>query len=508
MFLAYAPAEQAWLGWVAPVPVAAWFCWVRERRSRAFALGWVWGALFFGLSFFWLTEVTVAGWFAAAVYLGVYPGLWALIWNEVASGEPGSFTSGRNLERAMVGASAWVVGEWLRGWVFSGFPWNDLGVSQAPVAAMIQIADVGGVALVSWLVMFVALILALTLRRLQLEVEAKQRVRTHLDFSIAMFLVGAAFLYGVACLLGAPRSGKELRYLMVQPSIPVSRYAPSEPAVRAIGKLERLTLSALEGLTEDEIPHVVLWPETPITAEFFVDPAFSSGVRRVVEGRPFELVFGSNDMSGERLFNAAMMVRDGEDRVGIYYKNHLVPFGEFVPLTDQFRMLRQFSPLGYNFSAGDLPGIFEIESAGVRAAVLICFEDTVSRVARRSLIFRPEVFFNLTNDGWFGRTAQSRQHLNNARFRTVEFRRPMLRATNNGVTAVISATGVVIDQLGQMKDGSLFEPGTLAGTLIVSPLRPGLFEWIGDWVPWASVGLLVLGLWRWRAPSLARTKVK
>ncbi|MFQ3670828.1 MAG: apolipoprotein N-acyltransferase [Verrucomicrobiia bacterium] len=494
--LAFAPAEQAWLGWVAVVPLAAWFCWFRERIGRAFAFGWVMGLVFFGVSFFWLTKVTVAGWLAAALYLAIYPGLWAVVWNGVAWGPEGSFTSGANLWRASVGASAWVLAEWLRGWVLTGFPWNELGVSQAPVAAMIQIADLGGVALVSWLVMFVALVLAVTLRRLWLEVAARQRPKAHWDFSVAMFLVGVTFLYGAGWLLGAPRSGKELRFLLVQPDIPVSRYAPSEPSWRAMARLEQLTEQGLAGL--EEMPQVVVWPETPITAEFFVDPIFSETVRRVVAGRPFELVFGSNDMSGDRLFNAALMVRDGEDRVGIYYKNHLVPFGEYVPLTDRFPQLQRFSPLGYNFSAGDLPGIFEIEGAGVRAAVLICFEDVVSRVARKGLIFRPDFFLNLTNDGWFGRSAQSRQHLNNARFRCVEFRRPMLRATNNGVTAAISATGVVVAQLGEVGDGSLFEPGILAGRLLVEPHGRSWFERLGEWVPPVCGAVLVLAWWRAR----------
>lgn len=494
--LGHPPFEQAWLGWLALVPLASWFCWVSEKPGRAFALGYVTGVVHFLTGFYWLTEVTVGGWLGSGFFLGLYPAGWAVIWSRIAGGAPETFTSAGNLQRATLGAAAWVMLEAWRGWIFTGFPWNDLGVTQVPMVPLIQIADLGGVALVSGLVAFVSLVLAVTLRRLELEVNRRLRPRIHLDFSIAMFLVGAAFIYGVYALLTPSAPGKTLRYLLVQPSIPVSRYEAPTPGRVALTKTRQLMEDAMAGLTDEEKPEVVIWPETPIWEEFFGDKFFYDLVHGVVEGQPFALIFGSNDRVDKQTYNAAFLVRQHQERVGIYYKNHLVPFGEFVPLTDQFPVLNKYSPLGYNFSAGDLPGIFDIDPPGVRAAMLICFEDTVSRLTRKSLLFRPELFINITNDGWFGRTAQSRQHLHNALMRCVEYRRPMLRATNNGTTAVISEKGVVLEQLGVPEDGSLFEPGVLAGELAVPPVQVTVFERWGNWVPWLSALWLVVGFRR------------
>jgi apolipoprotein N-acyltransferase len=496
--LAFPPWSQEWLAGVGLVPFAVFFCYRRVTVGEAFFYGFVFGMAQFLTMIFWITEVTGPGWFALSVIMACYSGLWTMAWNQVASGPPGTFGSRNNIVRAILGACAWVALEWLRGWLFSGFGWNLLGVAMARLSPLIQVADLGGVYIVSWILMLLNLTFAVTIRRVHFEIASKIRPRPHLDFSFAMLLFGLSFVYGARLVLVEPEPWQSLRYLAVQPNLPQSVDAPCVPTLEAMNRFELLTYGALDGLPEDKKPELVIWPETPIGSGYFSDRDFYRTVQEITRTRNVALLFGANDEIQEGIFNAAFYVDAGGGGFQTYYKNHLVIMGEYVPLTDTFPALRKWSPIGINFQAGDKPGILELRPRDLRAGVLICFEDTLSRVARRTLPYDPALFINITNDGWFGASAQSRQHLNNAIFRCVEFRRPMIRVSNDGVTAVISNTGIVKRMLGRVEDGSYFEAGVMMGTLeIPKPVTTIYAQW-GDWLVIVSALVGGYGLWRLR----------
>ena len=130
-------------------------------------------------------------------------------------------------------------------------------------------------------------------------------------------------------------------------------------------------------------------------------------------------------------------------------------------------------------------------------APLICFEDTVARVVRRAAQKQPHLLVNLTNDAWFGASAGSRQHLENARLRAVEARLPLLRATNDGVTALINARGVILAKVQDPETGSIREPGFLTGELELMEPRATFYTRWGEWPVAISLALLALGF-RWR----------
>jgi apolipoprotein N-acyltransferase len=148
-----------------------------------------------------------------------------------------------------------------------------------------------------------------------------------------------------------------------------------------------------------------------------------------------------------------------------------------------------------------LPGLLSLESPPIRIAPLICFEDAVPRVVRRAAKNLPHLLVNLTNDAWFGASAGSRQHLENARLRAVETRLPLLRATNDGVTVLINARGVIVAEVRDPESGSIREPGFLTGDLdLFEPRATSYVKW-GEWPVWFSMGLVALGLWRRREPA-------
>jgi apolipoprotein N-acyltransferase len=182
----------------------------------------------------------------------------------------------------------------------------------------------------------------------------------------------------------------------------------------------------------------------------------------------------------------------------VYDKNHLVIMGEYVPLAGIFPWLRKLVPPGGDLTAGESVGILELAGIKVKIAPLICFEDSVARVVRRAAQKLPHLLVNLTNDAWFGKSAGAKQHLENARFRAIETRLPLLRATNDGVTALISPRGVILSEVWDPETQSYRLPGFLRGEIeLIQPTASFYTRW-GDWSVWVSMGLVLAGLIRFR----------
>jgi apolipoprotein N-acyltransferase len=151
-----------------------------------------------------------------------------------------------------------------------------------------------------------------------------------------------------------------------------------------------------------------------------------------------------------------------------------------------------------DLGAGTSTEPLKLEKPAVEIIPLICFEDTVGRVARRFAREGPQVMINMTNDGWFIRSVENQVHLNNALFRCIELRRPMCRAANTGVTAVIDDRGVVVDELRDPQTGSPFLQGVLPAKVLL-PEKMGLtvYARFGDWFAALALGMCVAA-WLWR----------
>src|SRR5206468_3856417 len=145
-----------------------------------------------------------------------------------------------------------------------------------------------------------------------------------------------------------------------------------------------------------------------------------------------DLLLGSLDFEPGRDYNAAILVSNGGERMQVYRKIHLVPFGEYIPLRHSFPL---FATIAGTWVPGDFTRgtdftIFGLTDQGARVAPLICFEDTVGDLVRRFVINGANLLVDITNDGWFLHSSGSKQHLANAIFRCIETRRPMVRAAN------------------------------------------------------------------------------
>ncbi len=524
--MGFAPFNQAWLAWIGLIPLQA-ALWLRSRDRQArwldFGLGLVAGAVYFWLCFSWLRTVTTAGWFVLCLYLAIYPALWAWLVGPLptrmgawlrggwlkkkgivsAAGQPlpeallPVLSSRVNLACAVVAACCWTATEWLRAHVLGGFGWNRLGVASHDILGLIQIADFGGVTAISWLMAFCSTVATLTFVRFFLEV-GRTKVRPHFDFTLTMALVGACFVYGVRALQNLDGESTPLRVAMIQPNIPQSI---KWDAAYAEGILEKFT--GMTRLAQPWGPELTLWPEAATPEPFFNDRTTFEIVRSLTGELAGSLLFGTLEFTiGKRQephdYNTAVFWQPPGREWQVYRKLHLVPFGEYVPLRKELPLLEKIvgDRVAGDFRAGEKPVVFKMEERPIRIAPLICFEDTLSQVARRFLTGAESanLFVNITNDAWFERSAGSWQHLANAQLRTVEFRRPMIRCANTGVTCIVDAGGR-FQQILMADDGDTFIEGVLFGVVQV-PLDPPetFYQRAGDWVSHASLALAALWL--------------
>jgi apolipoprotein N-acyltransferase len=491
------PWNQAWLAWLVPVP---WILVLRARPLKGLGTAWVWGwwggLLHFATSLAWITEVTVMGWLALCLLMACYPACWTAGIAAAMQRLPQRIQPHHSIALALWSACTWTALEWVRGWLFTGFPWNPLGASQIEVLVVAQAAELGGALLVGWIVMFSGSVVGMTLLRVVQQARGEASMRPRLEFLTALALVGGVLWFGIGRLTRPAPVRGHLDVLLVQPRIPQDPWGAGMEAGEALDQTVRLTDLALPpGFVVD----LVVWPETPIPEALLDLPRFEDFTRNLLPERAGALLYGTIRREGRVPYNSAVLALPGDEVAAVYDKTHLVVMGEYVPLGDVLPVLRRWVPLGTDFAPGEGPKVFELPS-GWRLAPLICFEDVMARVVRRVAPLRPDVLVNITNDGWFNDSPQSFQHFQMARMRCIELRRPMIRASNNGVTGWIDERGVIRELLADPATGRVDIAGTVRVRVAIPEGRETLYARWGDWPGWiCAVACLVVGWWRRRS---------
>ena len=463
---------------MAPLLTAIWFGPVPAKHPllRKAELGYVAGLIYFLGSLSWVTNVTVPGWLVLCLYLALYPALWAgLVFVFATPREPEGaprsvwLSSWRNLAAGLLTAAAWVAVEFLRSTVMTGFSWNALGIALHENVPLIQLTSLTGVGGLSFLAVLASAIAVATVRRLMLEAK-NGKVRAHFDFTLTLALIVISFAYGLR-QISAPIETTPLRVAAVQPAIPQIEKWNSAFEDRIYATLERQTAAAVALQ-----PDLILWPEAATPRGFFEDPVANAFVREWAARGDFSLLFGTLILGPKADYNAAVLVQGTKTEPQVYPKTHLVMFGEYIPFRQSFPlfaiMVGHLVPA--DFDAGEGPVIFQLASPSITLAPLICFEDTLGDLAREAALLGAQLFINVTNDGWFLRSAGSRQHLAHAIFRSAETGRPMVRCANTGVTCVIDHLGRVRQAL-ESPDGDTFGEGMMLAEVDVPVDPPSTF---------------------------------
>ncbi|MEP6602795.1 MAG: apolipoprotein N-acyltransferase [Spartobacteria bacterium] len=493
----FPPFDQAWLGWIALTPLIAaiWFSGGNSKRRwlRNLLLGYVTGLVFFWTVLSWLTTVTAPGWFLLQFYMGSYLALWGWFcglmrpretsteiapnkWEQMLARDgkapsaptPVWLRSTSNLGVAFLLAVGWVAQEWLRSWMLTGWGWNGLGVALHKNWLIIQIAEYTGVIGLSFVLAFANTIVVTTTRRIILEARVRP-MRPHWDLNFTVLGLMALLVFGWR-VAHTPRTTRVLRVAAVQADIPRAEKFNRQFTQRIFDEFTDLSENALRSQAP---PELLVWPESSMPGPVLSDEITNRFVMEFSAATKADLLLGTLDQDGDRVYNAAILVSDGGQKTQLYRKLHLVPFGEYIPLRHAVPLFAQLvgDQVPGDFDVGKDYTVFRLTNTEVVVAPLICFEDTIGELNRRFVLPSngnpgANLLVNVTNDGWFLRSAQSHQHLANAIFRCVETRRPMIRSANTGVTCFVNELGRVT-QILQDDTGSTFTQGTLTGEVNV-----------------------------------------
>jgi apolipoprotein N-acyltransferase len=321
--------------------------------------------------------------------------------------------------------AAWLLVEWLRGWFLSGFSWLSLGYSQTDTW-LARLAPVGGVYLLSAMLLVSAGALVLLLRAR----EARSRV---------VAIVVLAVPWGAALALDrdwTSASGPPVRVAVLQGAIPQD--------IKWLEANRETTLELYARLTREALGEpLIVMPESalPDLANNLVP--FLGQLYSEASARGSALVLGlvraSDD--GRHYFNSVAAL--GGDGVGWYDKHHLVPFAEFFPVPAFVRSWLRLMSLPYSDFTRGLAVQPPLRAAGLSLAAGICYEDAYGSTLARALP-RADALVNVTNDAWFGHSTARYQHFQIARMRAIESGRFMVRAANDGISAVIGPRGEVV----------------------------------------------------------------
>ncbi|MGQ0677314.1 MAG: apolipoprotein N-acyltransferase, partial [Rhodospirillales bacterium] len=440
----------------------------------AFAAGWLFGFGHFLVGLWWIVNALLLfGLKFLPVYpivVGFLPSLLAVFIGLAAAALRLVPLAGP--ARILAFALWWTAFEWLRGHLFSGFPWNLAGYAWTFSDAMIQLAALGGVYALSLVTVAAFAMPALLADR------AHARAGLASVGAAALALV-AVWGFGAARLARAPDLGADavpgVMLRVVQPNVPQAQ--KWSRARHEANFLLHLALST--GAGHERVTHIV-WPETAATFFLAEQPAALAAVAQAVP--PGGVLLTGAPRRGEdggkrHLWNSLLAV-DRSGRVAAAFdKFHLVPLGEYVPLKDYLPLTKMVEGAS-DYSAG--PGPRTLRLSGLPpVSPLICYEAIFpGNVVDRA--DRPQWLLNITNDGWYGDSPGPRQHFAIARLRAVEEGLPLVRSANTGVSGIVDAYGRVTARLDLGRTGVIDAKLPRA---IDAPLY-------GRWGDWAAFGFL------------------
>ena len=447
------------LAWIALVPLH----WALDGKSKtqAFWIGWLTGTIAFtGMMAWVVTTMSIYGkvplvisygiMLLLTVYLGLYVAIYSVgaVWFRSLIPRYGLFAV----------PCLWVSLELIRTYILSGMPWGLLGYSQYRQIEVIQIADHLGVYGVSFLIVLVNVAVAELLSWLMPLLRRFRPARLPWELvAVAVLLVGLSWQYGFRTLSGAPLAHiprSSINVGVIQPNI--------DQAVKWDTAYREETLARFDRLT-GQLGHVsdlVIWPEAATPFIFEQEPIYQLQLISLANRTQAPILFGSPALRfypnrKPYLLNSAYLLSPDGQLLGRYDKQHLVPFGEYIPLKSSllFFLDRLVEGIG-DFEAGPGPTIMTVTpkpgAAGaqlrpVKFGVAICYEVIFPDLVRQFSANGAEFMVTITNDAWFGRSAAPAQHFAMVVFRSVENHLAFARSANTGISGFIDPFGRIVE---------------------------------------------------------------
>ena len=461
--------------------------------KQAFFRGLLWGSVYYGVSLYWaFIAMHVYGnvpvWESvlgvAAVVLMMALSSALVSWGAV-------FASRKTFLPLWIWLPlSWVGGEFLRAYFpFGGFLWASVAYTQHASLHLLQILDMTGIYGIIFLIIFsngVGSEIVFSLR--------KRRSWPVFPIVILMSLMTFVFYYGHQRFQHIQKNSESLqkmRVAVIQGNIPQEEKWQEEKIEEIIQRHMRLSAQV-----ESQHPQLIVWPEAAYPM------AIAPGTQRIrlLEGLKTPLLMGvvtyegtipqnwppQPDEKNFALHNSAALIEPGGFIDGLYHKTHLVPMGEYVPLEKWFFFMQQIVPSISSFSPGKTLNL--LGKPPLQWGVTICYEDLFPDISRQFVLQGADFLVNVTNDAWYEHSSAIFQHMDFSRYRAIENRRALVRATNTGVTALLSPTGEILAQAPTFQEASLVGDIPLGGTLSFYTRHGDIFAWACI----ASMGLLII----------------
>jgi apolipoprotein N-acyltransferase len=335
----------------------------------------------------------------------------------------------------------WLLSEWCRGWVLTGFPWLNIGTSQTN-SLFANFAPMVGDYGISFIVCIVSISIVVLFR-------GKTKTKIMSSLVMTFFLISSSLLSSINW---TEKNGKDLSVTLVQGAIPQE--------IKWHPEFREKTYEIYSGLSQPYwSSDLIIWPETAIPSYYHLADDFIDRISEQQSNSKTLFMSGivNKDQTSNKYFNSILLI----DKEHLFYnKHHLVPFGEYLPLKSLLdRILRFLQIPMSDFSSGNFENkILETDKAIF--GMSICYEDAYGTEVRQSL---PDanILINVSNDAWFGDSFAPHQHLQIARMRALENGRYLLRATNTGISAVIDNKGKVVARSPQFKPHALYAQAAL-----------------------------------------------
>ena len=466
-------------GWCGFIPL---FIGLENKSlSRSFIIAYLCGVVFWSLTVYWLIHVTLIGQVVLILYLAVYFGIFACAVYCLRLFSP--------LSVLFFIPSVWVLLEYMRSHLFSGFPWSIIGFSQYKNLAVIQIADITGAWGVSFLVVLVNVALYLILRK-----QSRKKIAI-----ITAAILSLSLIYGFHKLSYKPDSlgnAKALKISVIQGNIPQNLKWDRRAVDFILNNYTELTAEAAKDNAD-----LIIWPEASVPGLWGQDDAEFARVFSLAEQLKINLLVGAVSHLQQDYFNSALFIDKSGTPAEIYSKLHLVPFGEYIPLKSVFPFLQTIVPIGDIQPGKD----YTIFKQPADFSVLICFEDLFPELSRQFVKRGAKFLVNITNDAWYKEGSAPFQHFAASVFRAVENRVYLARAANTGISGFIDPFGRPLSLVHNANGLEIFVKGYSSQNIYLKSVKPTLYNRYGDFF---IIFCALLGVCAVVFNSLRRPKAK
>lgn len=482
-FLACADFDIWPFAWIAFVPLLLSMGQVTPRR--AFLWGWLCGLVANVGGFYWTTNLLIrfghmhwapslALFLLMAAYQGLHFGAFAYLMRRIQDRRPA-------IPMTLLAPVSMTAMEFVMPFVF---PWY-LGITQAWVVPVIQVAELTGPLGVTFLLVMVSG-MAVDLARARIE----RRALPWRHLAAGAGLVAAVLVFGgirMAQVSDRWQEAPKIKVGVVQANVGIVEKGRRRLAPK------HLTLHLDESRKlQDKGADLLIWPESsyPYVFERSMERDWPEGhPYRVMRDLSVPLLFGTLTYSRKEKYpyNTAFMMEPDGRITGRFDKNFLLIFGEYIPFYEHFPSFKKYFPAASHFARGTEVTTFPFRDW--RIGPMICYEDIIPAFGRRLARLKPNLLVNITNDAWFGQTSEPYEHMALAVYRAVELRVGLVRAVNTGVSAFIDATGRVTKQT-KSYDPVLtpgVPPVSLLGEVAMLEGTTTLYLLLGDWLGWVCL---------------------